>query len=83
MKSSMQSKVRDLLNASYKRLQNKFVVANIEDDTITIWDYACNVPYRFMAKKLIKEFGFEIVLIKVGGMDGNGWIFTKNSLHMV
>ena len=74
------SAIRDFLNKSYKNLANKFVIANLDEDSITIWDFAMNVPYKWIAKKLIKEYGFEMVHIKVGGEHGNGWLFTKSSL---
>lgn len=72
--------IRDFLNKSYKSWKNRFVIDDVSDDSITIWDFGARVPYRFIAKKLIKKYDLEFVHIKLGGMCGNGWIFTKNSL---
>lgn len=76
--------VRKFLTKSYKRLEYaRYLISEVSADKITIIDNGNlgAVPYRFIAKKLIKKFNFDIVHIKVGP-DGNGWMFTKSSLNI-
>ena len=74
--------IRNFINESYKRAGNKFAIASLTEDSITIIDYAMQVAYKFLAKKLIKKYGFEMVHIKIGSENGNGWLFTKSSLNI-
>ena len=75
--------IRNFLNKSYKTIGNKFLIEYADEDRITIVDIAgFHVPYRYIAKKLINKFNTEMVIIKVGSINGNGWLFTKSSLNI-
>lgn len=74
--------VRNYLNKSYKRLENKFVISSISNDGIMVTDLSySNVPYKYIAKKLILKYNFDKVIIECG-FGGNGWLFTKNTLGL-
>ena len=70
------------INQSYKGAKNMFVISSLGNDSITIIDYNMRVSYKFLAKKLISKYGFEMVHIKVGSEYGNGCLFTKASLNI-
>ena len=72
--------IRNFINKTYKGAGNKFLISSLDEDSITIIDYDMSVIYRYLAKSLIKKYGFEMVHIKVGSEYGNGWLFTKASL---
>lgn len=74
--------IRNFINQSYKGAKNMFLISSLGDDSITIIDYNMSVSYKFLAKKLISKYGFEMVHIKVGSENGNGWLFTKASLNV-
>ena len=58
-----------------------FLISSLGNDSVTIIDYNMRVSYKFLAKKLISKYGFEMVHIKVGSEYGNGCFFTKASLN--
>lgn len=70
------------INQSYKGAKNMFLISSLDNDSITIIDYNMRVSYKFLAKKLISKYGFEMVHIKVGSEYGNGCFFTKTSLNV-
>ena len=70
------------INQSYKGAKNMFLISSLDNDSITIIDYNMRVSYKFLAKKLINKYGFEMVHIKVGSEYGNGCLFTKTSLNV-
>ena len=72
----------NFINQSYKGAKNMFLISSLGNDTITIIDYNMRVSYKFLAKKLISKYGFEMVHIKVGSEYGNGCLFTKSSLNI-
>ena len=72
---------RNFINQSYKGAKNMFLISSLGNDSITIIDYNMRVSYKFLAKKLISKYGFEMVHIKVGSEYGNGCLFTKASLN--
>ena len=74
--------IRNFINQSYKGAKNMFLISSLGNDSITIIDYNMRVSYKFLAKKLINKYGFEMVHIKVGGEYGNGCLFTKASLNI-
>ena len=74
--------IRNFINQSYKGAKNMFLISSLGNDSITIIDYNMRVSYKFLAKKLINKYGFEMVHIKVGSEDGNGCFFTKASLNI-
>ena len=74
--------IRNFINQSYKGAKNMFLISSLGDDSITIIDYNMRVSYKFLAKKLINKYGFEMVHIKVGSEYGNGCLFTKSSLNV-
>lgn len=74
--------IRNFINQSYKGAKNMFFISSLGDDSITIIDYNMRVSYKFLAKKLINKYGFEMVHIKVGSEYGNGCLFTKTSLNI-
>lgn len=74
--------IRNFINQSYKGAKNMFLISSIDNDSITIIDYNMRVSYKFLAKKLINKYGFEMVHIKVGSEYGNGCFFTKTSLNV-
>ena len=74
--------IRKFINESYKRAGDKFIISSLTEDSITIIDCDMRVAYSFLAKKLIKKYGFEMVHIKIGSESGNGWLFTKTSLNI-
>lgn len=69
------------INQSYKGAKNMFLISSLGNDSITIIDYNMRVSYKFLAKKLINKYGFEMVHIKVGSEYGNGCLFTRASLN--
>ena len=73
--------IRNFINQSYKGAKNMFLISSLGDDSITIIDYNMRVSYKFLAKKLINKYSFEMVHIKVGSEYGNGCLFTKASLN--
>ena len=74
--------IRNYINQSYKGAKNMFLISSLDNDSITIIDYNMRVSYKFLAKKLINKYGFEMVHIKVGSEYGNGCFFTKASLNV-
>ena len=74
--------IRNYINQSYKGAKNIFLISSLDNDSITIIDYNMRVSYKFLAKKLINKYGFEMVHIKVGSEYGNGCFFTKASLNV-
>ena len=74
--------IRNFINQSYKGAKNMFLISSLDNDSITIIDYNMRVCYKFLAKKLINKYGFEMVHIKVGSEYGNGCFFTKASLNV-
>ena len=74
--------IRNFINQSYKGAKNMFLISSLGNDSITIIDYNMRVCYKFLAKKLINKYGFEMVHIKVGSEYGNGCLFTKVSLNV-
>ena len=74
--------IRNFINQSYKGAENMFRISSLDNDSITIIDYNMMVSYKFLAKKLINKYGFEMVHIKVGSEYGNGCFFTKASLNV-
>lgn len=74
--------IRNFINQSYKGAKNMFLISSLDNDSITIIDYNMRVSYKFLAKKLISKYGFEMVHIKVGSEYGNGCFFTKTSLNI-
>ena len=74
--------IRNYINQSYKGAKNMFLISSLDNDSITIIDYNMRVSYKFLAKKLINKYGFEMVHIKVGREYGNGCFFTKASLNV-
>lgn len=72
----------NFINQSYKGAKNMFLISSLDNDSITIIDYNMRVSYKFLAKKLISKYGFEMVHIKVGSEYGNGCLFTKSSLNI-
>ena len=74
--------IRNFINQSYKGAKNMFLISSLDNDSITIIDYNMRVSYKFLAKKLISKYGFEMVHSKVGSEHGNGCFFTKASLNM-
>ena len=74
--------IRNYINQSYKGAKNMFLISSLDNDSITIIDYNMRVSYKFLAKKLISKYGFEMVHIKVGSEYGNGCLFTKSSLNI-
>ena len=74
--------IRNFINKSYKGAKNMFLISSLGNDSITIIDYNMRVSYKFLAKKLINKYGFEMVHIKVGSEYGNGCLFTKTSLNV-
>ena len=74
--------IRNYINQSYKGAKNMFLISSLDNDSITIIDYHMRVSYKFLAKKLINKYGFEMVHIKVGSEYGNGCFFTKASLNV-
>ena len=74
--------IRNFINQSYKGAKNMFLISSLDNDSITIVDYNMRVSYKFLAKKLISKYGFEMVHIKVGSEYGNGCLFTKSSLNI-
>lgn len=74
--------IRNFINQSYKGAKNMFLISSLDNDSITIVDYNMRVSYKFLAKKLISKYGFEMVHIKVGSEYGNGCFFTKTSLNV-
>ena len=74
--------IRNFINQSYKGAKNMFLISSLDNDSITIIDYNMMVSYKFLAKKLINKYGFEMVHIKVGSEYGNGCLFTKASLNI-
>lgn len=74
--------IRNFINQSYKEAKNMFLISSLDNDSITIIDYNMRVSYKFLAKKLINKYGFEMVHIKVGSEYGNGCFFTKASLNI-
>ena len=73
--------VKDFITKSYKRTERVEVI-RADEDTITIVDKdGFNVPYKFVAKKLIKKFDVDCVHIKVGCGEGNGWVFYRSVLY--
>lgn len=74
--------IRNYINQSYKGAKNMFLISSLDNDSITIVDYNMRVSYKFLAKKLISKYGFEMVHIKVGSEYGNGCFFTKASLNV-
>ena len=77
-----QLEIRNFINQSYKGAKNMFLISSLDNDSITIIDYNMRVSYKFLAKKLISKYGFEMVHIKVGSEYGNGCLFTKSSLNI-
>ena len=73
--------IRNFINQSYKGAKNMFLISSLDNDSITIIDYNMRISYKFLAKKLINKYGFEMVHIKVGSEYGNGCFFTKASLN--
>ena len=73
--------IRNFINQSYKGAKNMFLISSLDNDSITIIDYNMRVSYKFLAKKLISKYGFEMVHIKVGSEYGNGCFFTKASFN--
>lgn len=73
--------IRNYINQSYKGAKNMFLISSLDNDSITIIDYNMRVSYKFLAKKLISKYGFEMVHIKVGSEYGNGCLFTRASLN--
>ena len=73
--------IRNFINQSYKGAKNMFLISSLDNDSITIIDYNMMVSYKFLAKKLINKYGFEMVHIKVGSEYGNGCLFTRASLN--
>ena len=73
--------IRNYINQSYKGAKNMFLISSLDNDSITIIDYNMRVSYKFLAKKLINKYGFEMVHIKVGSEYGNGCLFTRASLN--
>ena len=74
--------IRNFINQSYKGAKNMFLISSLDNDSITIIDYNMRVSYKFLAKKLISKYGFEMVHIKVGSEYGNGCFFTKALLNI-
>lgn len=74
--------IRNFINQSYKGAKNMFLISSLDNDSITIVDYNMRVSYKFLAKKLINKYGFEMVHIKAGSEYGNGCFFTKTSLNI-
>ena len=74
--------IRNYINQSYKGAKNMFLISSLDNDSITIIDYNMRVSYKFLAKKLINKYGFEMAHIKVGSEYGNGCFFTKASLNV-
>ena len=74
--------IRNYINQSYKGEKNMFLISSLDNDSITIIDYNMRVSYKFLAKKLINKYGFEMVHIKVGSEYGTGCFFTKASLNV-
>ena len=74
--------IRNFINQSYKGAKNMFLISSLDNDSITIVDYNMRVSYKFLAKKLINKYGFEMVHIKTGSEYGNGCFFTKASLNV-
>lgn len=74
--------IRNYINQSYKGAKNMFLISSLDNDSITIIDYNMMVSYKFLAKKLINKYGFEMVHIKIGSEYGNGRLFTKTSLNI-
>ena len=74
--------IRNFINQSYKGAKNMFLISSLDNDSITIIDYNMRVSYKFLAKKLINKYGFEMVHIKVGSEYGNGCFFAKASLNI-
>ena len=74
--------IRNFINQSYKGAKNMFLISSLDNDSITIIDYNMRVSYKFLAKKLINKYGFEMVHIKVGSECGNGCLFIKASLNI-
>ena len=72
----------NFINQSYKGAKNMFLISSLDNDSITIIDYNMRVSYKFLVKKLINKYGFEMVHIKVGSEYGNGCLFTKSSLNI-
>lgn len=70
--------VKEFITKSYKRTERVEVI-RADEEMITIVDKdGFNVPYKFVAKKLIKKFGVDCVHIKVGSSEGNGWVFYRS-----
>lgn len=74
--------IRNFINQFYKGAKNMFLISSLDNDSITFIDYNMRVSYKFLAKKLISKYGFEMVHIKVGSEYGNGCFFTKASLNV-
>lgn len=74
--------IRNFINQFYKGAKNMFLISSLDNDSITFIDYNMRVSYKFLAKKLINKYGFEMVHIKVGSEYGNGCFFTKASLNV-
>ena len=74
--------IYNFINQSYKGAKNMFLISSLGNDSITIIDYNMRVSYKFLAKKLINKYDFEMVHIKVGSEYGNGCLFTKASLNI-
>lgn len=76
--------VRKFLTKSYKRLEcARYLIYEVSADKITIIDVdRFYVPYKWVAKKLIKKYNVEMVVFRVGSVNGNGWMFTKSSLNI-